>query len=52
MTPKARAVLKIMSFDDLENYDRVKQHMLEELKLMLREYRSKFVDARKTMEET
>src|SRR5688572_10771461 len=52
MTPKARTVLNRLSLADLDNYEKVKQHLLKEFKLTPREYRSKFVDAKKTAEET
>src|SRR5688572_6692741 len=52
MTPKARTVLNRLSLADLDNYERVKQHLLKEFKLTPREYRSKFIDAKKTAEET
>jgi hypothetical protein len=52
MTPKARTVLNRLSFDDLDDYEIVKQHLLKEFKLTPREYRSKFIDAKKTAEET
>ena len=44
--------LNILSFDDLDDYQVVKQHLLKEFKLTPREYRSKFIDAKKTVEET
>src|SRR5678815_242072 len=52
MTPKARTVLNRLSFADLDDYQVVKQHLLKEFKLTPREYRSKFIDAKKTVEET
>src|SRR6188768_1963864 len=52
MTPKARTVLNRLSFADLDDYEIVKQHLLKEFKLTPREYRSKFIDAKKTAEET
>src|SRR5688572_23959433 len=52
MTPKARTVLNRLSFADLDDYQIVKQHLLKEFKLTPREYRSKFIDAKKTVEET
>ena len=52
MTPKARTVLNRLSLVGLDNYDKVKQHLLKEFKLTPREYRAKFVDAKKTAEET
>ena len=52
MTPKARTVLNRLSLADLDNYEMVKKHLLKEFKLTPREYRSKFIDAKKTVEET
>ena len=52
ITPKARTVLNRLSFADLDDYEIVKQHLLKEFKLTPREYRSKFIDAKKTAEET
>ena len=52
MTPKARTVLNRLSFADLDNYEKVKEHLLKEFKLTAREYRSRFVEAKKTVEET
>ena len=37
---------------DRDNYTTVKEHLLKEFKLTPREYRSKFMDAKKTAEET
>ena len=52
MTQRARTVINRVTLADRDNYATVKEHLLRELKLTSREYRSKFKDAKKTAEET
>ena len=52
MTPKARTVLNRLSYAQLDNYEQVKQLLLREFKLTPREYRARFIDAKKTVDET
>ena len=50
MTQRARTVINRVTLVDRDNYATVK--ILKEFKLTPREYRSKFMDAKKTAEET
>src|SRR3984885_5684058 len=52
MTPKARTVLNRLAITERDNYQRVREHLLQEYKLTAREYRSRFLGAKKTVEET
>ena len=52
MTQRARTVINRVALADRYNYNTVKEHLLKEFKLPPREYRSKFMDAKKTAEET
>src|SRR6218665_1062457 len=52
MTQRARTVINRVTLADRDNYATVKEHLLKEFKLTPREYRSKFMDAKKTAEET
>src|SRR6218665_2563166 len=52
MTQRARTVINRVTLVDRDNYATVKEHLLKEFKLTPREYRSKFMDAKKTAEET
>src|SRR3984885_2618248 len=52
MTPKARTVLNRLSITERDNYQTVREHLLKEYKLTAREYRSRFLGAKKTAEET
>ena len=52
MTYKARAVLNRLSYQDQDDYDRVKEYILKEFKLTPREYRAKFMEAKKMPDET
>ena len=52
MTPKARTVLNRLAITERDNYQRVREHLLKEYKLTAREYRSRFLGAKKTAEET
>src|SRR6218665_616110 len=52
MTQRARTVINRVALADRENYNTVKEHMLKEFKMTPREYRSKFMDAKKTAKET
>src|ERR1700735_1738497 len=52
MTPKARTVLNRRAVTERDNYQRVREHLLKEYKLTAREYRSRFLGAKKTAEET
>src|SRR6218665_737621 len=52
MTQRARNVINRVTLADRDNYATVKEHLLKEFKLTPREYRSKFMDAKKTAEET
>jgi len=49
---KARTVTNRVAFTDRDNYNAVKAHLLKEFKLTPRKYRSKFMDAKNTAEET
>src|SRR3984885_11604884 len=51
MTPKARTVLNRLAITERDNYQRVREHLLKEYKLTAREYRSRFLGAKKTAEE-
>src|SRR6218665_3526605 len=52
MTQRARTVINRVTLADRDNYATVKEQLLKEFKLTTREYRSKFMDAKKTAEET
>src|SRR6218665_1104190 len=52
MTQRARIVINRVTLADRDNYATVKEQLLKEFKLTPREYRSKFMDAKKTAEET
>src|SRR6218665_2476104 len=52
MTQRARTVINRVTLADRDNYATVKEQLLKEFKLTPREYRSKFMDAKKTVEET
>src|SRR6218665_4132744 len=52
MTQRARIVINRVTFADRDNYNTVKGHLLKEFKLTPREYRSNFMDAKKTADET
>src|SRR6218665_990623 len=52
MTQRARTVINRVTLADRDNYATVKEQLLKEFKLTPREYRSKFMDAKKTAEET
>ena len=52
MTQRARTVIKRVAVAERDNYNTVKEHLLKEFKLTPIEYRSKFMDAKKTAEET
>src|SRR6218665_1580952 len=52
MTQRARTVINSVELEDRDNYYTVKEQLLKEFKLSPREYRSKFMDAKKTAEET
>src|ERR1700733_8885940 len=52
MTSKARTVLNRLAITERDNYQRVREHLLQEYKLTAREYRSRFLGAKKTAEET
>src|ERR1700733_8146580 len=52
MTSKARTVLNRLAITERDNYQRVREHLLKEYKLTAREYRSRFLGAKKTVEET
>ena len=53
MTQRARTVINRVTLADRDNYYAVvKEQLLKKFKLTLREYRSKFMDAKKTAEET
>src|SRR6218665_274211 len=52
ITQRARTVINRVTLADRDNYATVKEHLLKEFKLTPREYRSKFMDAKKTAEET
>src|SRR6218665_1792064 len=52
MTQRARTVINRVIMADRDNYATVKEQLLKKLKLTPREYRSKFMDAKKTAEET
>lgn len=52
MMPKARTVMNRVATTDIDNYQTVTAHLLKEFKLTSREYRSKFLEAKKTPEET
>src|SRR6218665_2404513 len=52
MTQRARTVINRVTLADRDNYAVVKEPLLKEFKLTPREYRSKFMDAKKTAEET
>ena len=51
MTQRARTVIN-RTLADRDNYATVKEQLLKEFKLTPREYRSKFMDAKKMAEET
>src|SRR3984885_2706950 len=51
MTSKARTVLNRLAITERDNYQRVREHLLKEYKLTAREYRSRFLGAKKTAEE-
>jgi len=52
MLPKARTVINRVALTGRDNYKAFKAHLLKEFKLTPREHRLKFVDAKKTAEET
>ena len=52
MTQRARTVINRVALAERDNYDTVKEYLLKEFKLTPREYQSKFMDAKKTAEET
>src|SRR6218665_1993127 len=52
MTQRARTVINRVTLADRDNYATVKEQPLKEFKLTPRENRSKFMDAKKTAEET
>src|SRR6218665_3239866 len=52
MNKRARTVINRVTLADRDNYATVKEQLLKEFKLTPREYRSKFMDAKKTAEET
>ena len=52
MIQKAINVVNRVALTDRDNYNAVKAHRVKEFKLKLREYRSKFMDDKKTAEET
>src|SRR6218665_1374646 len=52
MTQRVRTVINRVTLADRDSYATVKEHLLKEFKLTPREYRSKFMDAKKTAEET
>src|SRR6218665_4065114 len=52
MTQRARTVINRVTLVDRDNYATVKEQLLKEFKLTPREYRSKFMDAKQTAEET
>ena len=52
MTYKARAVLNRLSYREHDDYERVKEYILKEFKLTPREYRAKFLEAKKLPDET
>src|SRR6218665_269315 len=52
MTQRARTVINRVTLADRDNYAIVKEQLLKEFKLTPREYRSKFMDAKKTAKET
>src|SRR6218665_903861 len=49
MTQRTRTVINRVTLADRDNYDTVKEQLLKEFKLTPREYRSKFMDAKKTL---
>src|SRR6218665_2711420 len=51
MTQRAGTIINMVILADRDNYASVKEHLLKEFKLTTREYRSKFMDAKKTAEE-
>src|SRR6218665_396929 len=52
MTQRARTIINRVTLADRDNYAKVKEQLLKEFKLTPREYRSKFMDAKKTALET
>src|SRR6218665_3033440 len=52
MTQRARTVINRVTLADRDNYATAKEQLLKEFKLTPRKYRSKFMDAKKTAEET
>src|SRR6218665_2368236 len=52
MTQRARTVINRVTLADRDNYATVKEQLLKEFNLTPREYRSKFMEAKKTAEET
>ena len=52
LTGKAKAIANKLPLDDLDDYDKVKQHLLSEFHLTPRELRSRFTQASKLSDET
>jgi len=52
ITQRTRTVTNRIALAVRDNYNIVKEHLLKEFKLTPREYRSKFMNAKKTAEET
>src|SRR6218665_3127612 len=52
MTQRARTIINRVTLADRDNYATVKEQLLKDFKLTQREYRPKFMDAKKTTEET
>src|SRR6218665_276745 len=52
MTQRAGTVINRVTLAERDNYVTVKEQLLKDFKLTPREYRSKFMDAKKTAEET
>src|SRR6218665_144991 len=52
ITQRARTVINRVTLADRDNYAVVNEQLLKQFKLTPREYRSKFMDAKKTAEET